>query len=271
MLIFIASNVSSDSVPVTVNQPANLSFTGPIHTTQFDHNGGTFQSPIHKVSLVVPPNALSDGEKVTVYMGATTSGPFDLPEDCKLRSAVVWLSVSPSDVVFKRSVSVILPHSAVFTSPQHHSMMRFVTCEDHTGPKYKFSHSLNQYEIDKDQGVIELYEFTMVAIIASPEFSHDQEDEGVADSFNPEDDFQDAPEDIDSLGASNRLATNGIDHRQRSSLARKNLTMPPACYTAKLFWPNGKLPSSFRADVYYLQSLPTELYKVGSHHTDNCD
>ena len=84
---------------------------------------------------MVPPNALSDGEKVTVYMGATTSGPFHLPEDCKLRSAVVWLSVSPSDMVFKRSVSVIVPHSAVFTSPQHHSMMRFVTCQDCTGPQ----------------------------------------------------------------------------------------------------------------------------------------
>ena len=213
---------------------------------------------------MVPPNALSDGEKVTVYMGATTSGPFDLPEDCKLRSTVVWLSVSPSDMVFKRSVSVIVPHSAVFTSPQHHSMMRFVNCQDCTGPRYKFSRSLNQYEIDEDQGVIELNEFTMVAIIASPEFSHDQEDEGVADGFDSDDDFEDAPEDIDSLGASNRLATNGsIYHRQKSSPAYKNLTMPPACYTAKLFWPNGKLPSSFRADVYYLQSLPTELYKVG--------
>ena len=52
----------------SVNHPANLSFTGPIHTTQFDHNGGTLQSLIHKVSLVVPPNALSDGEKVTVYI-----------------------------------------------------------------------------------------------------------------------------------------------------------------------------------------------------------
>ena len=236
-------NTSSDSVPVTINQPANVSFTGPIHTAQFDHNGGTFQSPIHKVSLVVPPNALSDGEKVTVYMGATTSGPFNLPEDCKLRSAVVRLSVSPSDVVFKRSVSVIVAHSAIFTSPQHHSMMRFVTCDDHEGPKYKFSRSLSQYEIDEDQGVIELDEISMVAIIASPEFSHDQEDEGVADGFDSDDDFQDAPEDIESLGASSRITTNGTYRHQKSSPVQKNLKMPPACYTAKLFWPNGKLPS----------------------------
>ena len=211
---------------------------------------------------MVPPNALSDDEKVTVYMGATTSGPFDLPEDCKLRSAVVWLSVSPSDVVFKRSVSVIVPHSAVFTSPQHRSMMRFITCEDYKGPKYSFNCSLSQYEIDGEQGVIELNEFAMVAIIASPEFTHDLEDEGVAEGFDSDDDFQDAPEDVESLGTSNGTATNGIYHRQRSSPLPKKLRMPPACYLAKLFWPRGELPSSFRADVYYLQNLPTELYKV---------
>ena len=194
---------------------------------------------------MVPPNVLSDGEKVTVYMGATTSGPFDLPEDCKLRSAVVWLSVSPSDVVFKRSVSVIVPHSAVFTSPQHHSMMRFVTCNDHKGPKYKFSHSSYQYEIDEDQGVIELDEFAMIAIIvASPEVSSDQGDQRVAECCDSDDDFQDAPEDVESLTTSDGVAT------------------PHVCYLAKLFWPQGELPSSFRADVYILQKLPTELYKV---------
>jgi len=51
-------------------------------TKQFDHKGGTFQSPVHKVSKVVPPNAIDDGEKVTVHIGASTSRPF---EDSKLR------------------------------------------------------------------------------------------------------------------------------------------------------------------------------------------
>ena len=242
--LFTASNASFDSVPVTINQPANLSFTGPIHTTQFDHNGGTFQSPIHKVSLVVPPNALSDGEKVTVYMGATTSGPFDLPEDCKLRSAVVWLSVSPSDVVFKRSVSVILPHSAVFTSPQHHSMMRFVTCEDCTGPRYKFRYSLNQYKVDEQQGLIEVSKYAIMAIVACLEFSNDHDNKQVAECF-------DSDGDVKSLVTSDGVTANNTD-----------LKLPPACYLAKLFWPHGKLPSSFRADVYYIQKLPTLLYKV---------
>jgi len=98
----------------TISQPPAISFTGSINTKQVDHKGGTFQSPVHKVSIVVPPNAIDDGEKVIVHMGATTSGPFDLPEDCKLRSAVVWLG-SGSDVVLKRSITVVVPHSAVFT------------------------------------------------------------------------------------------------------------------------------------------------------------
>ena len=254
-LIFTASNASSNSVPVTANQPANLSFTGPIHTTQFDHNGGTFQSPIHKVSLVVPPNALSDGEKVTVYMGATTSGPFDLPEDCKLRSAVVWLSVSPSDVVFKRSVSVILPHSAVFTSPQHHSMMRFVTCQEGTGLRYKFSYSLNQFKVDEQQGLVELSKYGIMAIVACSEFANDHDSEQVAER-------SDSDGDVKSLNTSDGVTAIDTDCHQRSSSVQKRLTLPPACYLAKLFWPHGELPSSFRADVYYIQKLPTLLYKV---------
>ena len=128
-------NFSTENhVQTAVNMPPNLSFTGPIYNQEFDHKGGVFQSSVHKVSIVVPPNAIDDGEKVTVHMGATTSGPFDLPEDCKLRSAVVWLG-SGSDVVLKRSIAVVVPHSAVFTSPQHHSMMEFLTCKDCEGPQ----------------------------------------------------------------------------------------------------------------------------------------
>ena len=212
---------------------------------------------------MVPPNALSDGEKVTVYMGATTSGPFDLPEDCKLRSAVVWLSVSPSDVVFKRSISVIVPHSAVINSSQHHSMMRFVICEDSKGPRYKFSCSSKEAEIDAEQGAIELNEFAMVAIIASPEFSHDQKDDGVGgDGFDSDDDFHDAPENMDSCGISDVVATEDAYQHQSNLPVQKKLELPPARYLAKTFWPRGELPSSFRVDIYYVQKLPTELYKV---------
>ena len=113
-------------------------------------------------------------------------------------------------------------------------MMRFVTCEDRKGPKYKFSHSSYQREIDEEQGVIELDKFAMVAITASPEVSCDQGDERVAEQSDSDDDddFQDASEDIGPFNASDVVAT------------------PPACYLAKLFWPQGELPSSFQADVY---------------------
>ena len=201
-------------LPVTVNQPSNVSFTGPIHTIQFDHNGGTFQSPIHKVSLVVPPNALGDGEKVTVYMGATTSGPFDLPEDCKLRSAVVWLSVSPSDVVFKRSVSVILPHSTV----DQFDLLCCVECEDFTSSEYKFSYSSDQFTHTEQHGCIEMKRLFMVAIVTR------------------------IPSQSWTLWKSNKI--------------------PLAHYLVKLFWPRRELPRTFRADIYYIQNLPTELYKV---------
>ena len=260
MLFSDTGDISCDSVPVTASQPPNLSFTGPIHTIQFNHNGGIFQSAIHKVSLVVPPNALSDGEKVTVYMGATTSGPFDLPEDCKLRSAVVWLSVSPSDVVFERSISVIVPHSAVITSHQHCTMMRFVICEDSKGPRYKFRDSLNQYEVDQQQGLIELNKLGMIAIVAGSEFTYDHKSDQVVEGFGSNEHFQAATKDADSVDASNGATINDTNHHQQS--IQKRLKTPPACYLAKLFWPRGELPSSFKADVYYIQKIPTLLYMV---------
>ena len=198
---------------------------------------------------MVPPNALSDGEKVTVYMGATTSGPFDLPEDCKLRSAVVWLSVSPSDVVFKKNLMLLVPHSAIFTSPKHHHMMRFVVCEDCNGIRCKFSYSSSEFEVDEEQGLIELNKFGMVAIIANPGFAQ-EEDEG-AGSQNFDKNIQNTFKDVEYLDTSNGIGTD-----------QKKLQVPPVRYLAKLFWPRGELPSSFKADVYYLQYLPTELYKV---------
>ena len=248
---------------VAINQPPAVSFTGPTLTKQFDHKGGTFQSPVHKVSIVVPPNAIDDGEKVTVHMGATTSGPFDLPKDCKLRSAVVWLG-SESDVVLKRNIAVVVPHSAVFTSPQHHSMMRFLTCEDCKGPRYKFRYSPNHFDIDEEQGCIELNKHVMVAIAASPEYALD--DEGIQCNSEEEmcgsdDEYYEAPEGVESLGTP-QTVTNHKLHHKKTSPKGKTLKMPPARYLAKLFWPRGQLPNCFRVDVYYLQNLPTEVFKV---------
>jgi len=214
---------------------------------------------------VIPPNAFEDGEKVTVHMGATTSGPFDLPEDCKLRSVVVWLG-SGSDVVLKRSIAVVVPHSAVFTSPQHPSMMRFLTCEDCHGPRYKFSYCQCQFEVDEEQGWIELNKFAMVTIVASPEYTLD--DEGIhcnsEEEYGSDDEFYEAPEDVESLFVAQPAAavSNHRLHHHRSSPKGRRLRMPPARYHAKLFWPSSQLLNSFRVDVYYLQDLPTELYKV---------
>ena len=253
----------SADIPVTINRPPAIFFTGPIHTKQFDHKGGTFHSPVHKVSIVVPPNAIDDSEKVTVHMGATTSGPFDLPEDCKLRSAVVWLG-SGSDVVLKRSIAVVVPHSAVFTSPQHHSMMRFLTCEDCEGPRYKFSYSHNHFEVDEDQGLINLDKLAMVAVAASPEYTLDNED--IKEGHGSDDEFFEAPEDVESIVSTQVAEARVMNHRlqRQHSMPKEKIRIPSARYLAKSFWPCGQLPDSFRVDIYYSQNIPTELYKVSN-------
>ncbi|XP_065887093.1 uncharacterized protein [Dysidea avara] len=262
---FPLQEIISEHLSVAINQPPAVSFTGPTLTKQFDHKGGTFQSPVHKVSIVVPPNAIDNGEKVTVHMGATTSGPFDLPKDCKLRSAVVWLG-SESDVVLKRNIAVVVPHSAVFTSPQHHSMMRFLTCEDCKGPRYKFRYSPNHFDIDEEQGCIELNKPVMVAIAASPEYALDEEGiqcNSEEEMCGSDDEYYEAPEGVESLGTP-QTVTNHKLHHKKTSPKGKTIKMPPARYLAKLFWPRGQLPNCFRVDVYYLQNLPTEVFKINT-------
>ena len=210
---------------------------------------------------MVPPNAIDDGEKVTVHMGATTSGPFDLPEDCKLRSAVVWLG-SGSDVVLKRSIAVVVPHSAVFTSPQHHSMMKFLTCEDCEGPRYKFVYSQSQFEIDGEQGWIKLTKFSLFAIAASPDYSLD--DEGIqcnseeGTGSEDEEEFHEAQEVLENT----QTTSTPKLHSQRSLSKERTIGMPPARYLAILFWPRKHFIGSFRVDIYYLQNLCTEIFKV---------
>ena len=171
---------------------------------------------------MVPPNALSDGEKVTVYMGATTSGPFDLPEDCKLRSAVVWLSGS-TNVVFKRSVALVMPHSALLTNPEHDATMKFLTCVECEGPKYQLRHSKLKYEIGTEYGLIKLDQLTSLMVIIVSECKPIAIKGGIEDYVE---------------------------------------TIAPTRYLAKLFWPPKLLPDSFSADIFCIQYLPTEMHKV---------
>ena len=175
---------------------------------------------------MVPPNALSDGEKVTVYMGATTSGPFDLPEHCKLRSTVVWLSGS-TNVVFKRSVALVIPHSALLTNPEHDASMKFLICEEFEGAKYQLSHSKLKYEIGTEYGLVKLDQLTSLIV-------------AIVTECKP-------------------VAINGdIDGHVEENVA----TIAPTRYLAKLFWPPKFLPGSFRADIFCIQNLPTEMHKV---------
>jgi len=100
--------------------------------------------------------------------------------------------------VLKRSITVVVPHSAVFTSPQHHSMMRFLICEDCEGPRYKFEYaSQDQFEIYEEQGLIELNTKAMVTIVARSENKFDSEE------FDEE--FVDAVEEI-------KLHSNAVAH-----------------------------------------------------------
>ena len=71
-------------------------------------------------------------------------------------------------------------------------------------------------------------------------------------------------QDVKSPHTSDGVTANDIDFHQKNASIKKSLKLPPPCYLAKLFWPNAELPSSFRADVYYIQKLPTLLYKVSS-------
>jgi len=124
-------------------------------------------------------------------------------------------------------MALVLPHSALILDPAQCGLMKFLVCEECEGPKYQFKHGQAQFEIGAEYGLIKLDQLSTMMIMIVSE--------------------------------SKPTAINGSidDHVEEDITAA-----PPVRFMAKLFWPPKCLPVSFKADIFCIQNLPTELYKV---------
>ena len=72
-----------------------------------DHTGGIFYNQYHNCTLVIPPNAVSQGECVEIQVTASHYGPYEIPDGFYPISSFFWIS---ADYTFKISVYIILSH-----------------------------------------------------------------------------------------------------------------------------------------------------------------
>ena len=102
----------------------------------FTHEGGVLYSPVHGVSVVIPPNAIPLGnEKVFLSMHFYLGHPFTLKEDVKICSVVVWFHLHPP-IEFLEDVTVEIPHAV---RADLTSLCVLTWGEDKQGPPYKLN------------------------------------------------------------------------------------------------------------------------------------
>jgi len=88
-------------------------------------------------------------------------------------------------------------------------MMRFLTCEDCGDPRYKFSYSMDHFEIDNDQGCIwfKVNKSAMVALAAHSECTVMPTEDAESD-----DEFYEASEDVNTHGAKSPALNRKMHH-----------------------------------------------------------
>ena len=81
-----------------------------------DHNGGMFYNQYHNFSLVIPPDAVLQGECVEIQTTASYFGPYKIPKGFYPISSFFWLS---ANYTFKVPVYVIMNHYAKIKSVEN--------------------------------------------------------------------------------------------------------------------------------------------------------
>ena len=88
-------------------------FSEDIVSYYVDRIGGVFYNQYHNCTLVIPPNAVSQGECVEIQVTATHYGPYKIPNGFYPISSFFWIS---ADYTFKVPVYAILSHYAKTSS-----------------------------------------------------------------------------------------------------------------------------------------------------------
>ena len=102
----------------------------------FTHEGGVLYSPVHGVSVTIPPNAIPGHvEKFFLSMHFYLGHPFTLKEDVNICSVVVWFHLHPP-IEFLEDVTVAIPHAV---RADLTSLCVLTWGEDKQGPPYKLN------------------------------------------------------------------------------------------------------------------------------------
>ena len=99
----------------------------------FTSEGGVLYSPIHGVTVTIPPNAIPRDVGKFLSMHFYLGYPFTVEEDVNLCSVVVWFHLHPH-LEFLEDVTVKIPHAA---NPHDVSLCVLTWGEDKQGPSYK--------------------------------------------------------------------------------------------------------------------------------------
>ena len=92
------------NICITGSQPPNLPFIGPV---LFDHSGGTFQDPIHKVSLTVPTSKRQQANGNKSKIGHNQ----DNNEGCYIVNNVLTISLLSQQVLKQEVINQLISSS----------------------------------------------------------------------------------------------------------------------------------------------------------------
>ena len=127
----------------------------------FTHEGGVLYSPVHGVSVTIPPNAIPGHVgKFFLSMHFYLGHPFTLKEDVNICSVVVWFHLHPP-IKFLEDVTVEIPHAARANLT---SLCVLTWGEDKQGPLYKLNTEVPADFSDSYHAVFKVRHFSPYAI-----------------------------------------------------------------------------------------------------------
>ena len=115
--------------------------------------------------MEVPDGALAPGVTASVAVKVILSGPFKLPENSQLISAVYWIS---SKAVFLKKVAVNIQHFAVITSEEQCSKFSFIIAKSSQKElPYTFHEREGSFNPQTQYGTIMVNQFCLLALTGS--------------------------------------------------------------------------------------------------------
>lgn len=144
-----------------------VTFYGSPILESLDSHGGELNFPDLGVKMVVPPNAVPEGEVVNITIWPCLNGPFVLPKGYELTSPVYLITPA---FPFEKDVELTLQHFASLTTTDDCDHMTFVSAS--SSPTFRQSHpeynfravKEGKFQMNSSSATISLRHFCMPAI-----------------------------------------------------------------------------------------------------------